>query len=154
VAYLGVISGISKAKALKEAVLAQELTLAAKRRGFETGLNSNLDVLDAERDLHLARRDLAKSRYDYLLSSLRLKQAAGSLTPADLAAVAAMLDRAGPPVVNRLSVAGVEAAESLSPAAVAPAVLKNPIPAPVPADDDKLGPPQVVGAAVTEALGH
>jgi outer membrane protein len=98
VAYLGVMSGISKTRALKEAVVAQELALRAKRRGFEAGLNSNLDVLDAERDLHLARRDFAQARYDYLLNSLRLKQAAGNLTPQDLGNVAAMLDREAAPV--------------------------------------------------------
>lgn len=143
-AYLGVISGISKARALKEAVVAQELTLAAKRRGFETGLNSNLDVLDAERDLHLARRDLAKSRYDYLLSGLKLKQAAGSLTPADLAAVAAMLDRSGPLVVNALALAE-PSPSSLAPAVEAPRKAM-PVP-PISPGQDKLGPPQVVGMA-------
>jgi len=100
VAYLGVISGISKTSALKQAVEAQELTLAAKRKGFETGRNNNLDVLDAERDLHLARRDLAKSRYDYLESGLKLKQVTGSLTPQDLASLAALLDRSGELVGN------------------------------------------------------
>ncbi len=90
-AYLGVISGISKSGALSEAVVSQKLALRAKRKGFMTGANSNLAVLDAERDLHLARRDYARARYDYLISTIRLKQAAGILRPADLGAINAML---------------------------------------------------------------
>jgi len=41
-------------------------------------------VLDAQRLLFQAKRDYARSRYDYILETLRLKQAAGSLSPIDL----------------------------------------------------------------------
>lgn len=86
-AFLDVIGGISKVKALRESVVAQQLTLKAKEKGFEAGINTNLEVLDALRDLFAAKRDYAHARYDYLLSLLRLKQAAGALKPADLVAV-------------------------------------------------------------------
>jgi hypothetical protein len=43
-----------------------------------------LPVLDAQRDLYLAKRDYAQSRYDYLINRLRLKQAAGTLAETDL----------------------------------------------------------------------
>jgi outer membrane protein len=43
-----------------------------------------VDVLDAQRELLRARRDHARSRYDYLLDTLRLKQAAGILHETDL----------------------------------------------------------------------
>src|SRR5690606_26717449 len=48
-AYLGVVSSISRANALKSSRDAQAMTVQAKQRGFETGTNSNLDVLDAQR---------------------------------------------------------------------------------------------------------
>jgi len=44
-------------------------------------------MLDANRDLYRARRDLAPARYDYRLNLLRLKQAAGTLNETDLAQI-------------------------------------------------------------------
>ena len=86
-AYHGVISAMSKVNALKRALISQERTLDAKRKGFKSGLNTNIQVLDAERDFYLAKKDYAQSRYDYLLNSLRLKRVTGSLTEQDLLAI-------------------------------------------------------------------
>lgn len=83
-AFLGVKSAISRVKALEESVRAQELTLDAKKYGFKSGLYTSLAVLDAERDLYLAKQKLSQARYDYLLNSLRLKRAAGILKEEDL----------------------------------------------------------------------
>jgi outer membrane protein TolC len=43
-----------------------------------------VDVLNAERRVFEARRDLAFSRYDYIINRLTLKQAAGTLSEADI----------------------------------------------------------------------
>jgi outer membrane protein len=83
-AYLGVLSGIARTEALGESLVAQRSALDAKQRGYASGINTALDVLDAERDLYLILRDHAQARYDYLLSTLRLKQAAGTLSVEDL----------------------------------------------------------------------
>lgn len=89
--FLGVISGVSKVQALDESVTAQESAVEAKRRGFQSGINTALHVLDAERDLYLIKRDYAQARYDYLLSTLRLKNSAGILSEADLERIDRML---------------------------------------------------------------
>lgn len=86
-AYLGVVSGIARTEALSESLVAQRSALDAKQRGYGSGINTGLDVLDAERDLYLIMRDHAQARYDYLLSTLRLKQAAGTLRVEDLARI-------------------------------------------------------------------
>ena len=83
-AFLGVISGVKRVEALAESVTAQESALEARRRGYQSGINTALHVLDAERDFYLIKRDHAQARYDYLVSTLRLKEAAGMLTQADL----------------------------------------------------------------------
>ena len=83
-AYAGVISGIQRVAALKQAVVAGESALEAKQTGFEAGINTNLDVLNAQRDLYAAKRDYAQTRYTYILDLLRLKQAAGQLNEKDL----------------------------------------------------------------------
>ncbi|HKH20574.1 MAG TPA: TolC family protein, partial [Gammaproteobacteria bacterium] len=56
----------------------------AARAGFAVGTRTSLDVLVALRDLFRTQRDLARARYNYLLNTLRLKQAAGTLTGQDL----------------------------------------------------------------------
>lgn len=90
-AFLGVMSAIRRVEALAQSAKAQSEALSAKRKGFRSGLHTSLEVLDAERDFYLTQRDYARARYDYLLNTLRLKQAVGTLTPSDLEAVDAML---------------------------------------------------------------
>jgi len=82
--YNGVISGISRVKALKQAVASNEKALESTEAGYEVGTRTTVDVLNVRRDLFRARRDYASSRYDYILSSLRLKQAAGTISVEDL----------------------------------------------------------------------
>ncbi len=83
-AYNGVISGLSRVEALKQAVLSNEKALEATEAGYQVGTRTTVDVLNVRRDLFRARRDYASSRYDYILSSLRLKQAAGTIEQEDL----------------------------------------------------------------------
>ena len=83
-AYLGVISGISRVNALKQAVVSSETALLATEAGFDVGTRTAVDVVAAERATSQARRDYARARYDYLLDTLRLKQASGSLSTEDL----------------------------------------------------------------------
>ncbi|MND09744.1 outer membrane channel protein [compost metagenome] len=44
-----------------------------------------MDVIAAERVLSEAKRDYARAKYEYIQNFLLLKQAAGSLSPDDLA---------------------------------------------------------------------
>jgi outer membrane protein len=83
-AFLGVVGGASRVRALRQSVIAAESAVEAKREGFEAGINTNLEVLDAQRDLFLSATDLLRARYDYILNLLRLKQAAGLLSEEDL----------------------------------------------------------------------
>jgi len=83
-AYLGVVAGITRVNALKQALKSSEIALTATQAGFNAGRRTALDVIVAERELLGAQRDYARARYDYLLDTLRLKQAEGSLSPEDL----------------------------------------------------------------------
>lgn len=75
---------ISSTKALEQAVISAESALKATEAGFEVGTRTIVDVLQSTRNLFDARRNLSKARYDYILSVLALKQAAGTLTEEDL----------------------------------------------------------------------
>lgn len=77
-------SAISKVEALKHSVASQELVLEAKREGFRSGLFTSLALLDATRDLYLAKQDYAMARYDYILNTLLLKQALATLSESDI----------------------------------------------------------------------
>ena len=90
-AFLGVKSGISRVKALKQALASTESALAAVQAGFEVGTRTSVDVLDAQSDLFEARRNYASARYAYILDILSLKQAAGTLSEEDLMQVNAWL---------------------------------------------------------------
>ncbi len=86
-AYNGVMSGISRVKALKQAVVSNEKALESTTAGYEVGTRTTVDVLNVRRDLFRARRDYAQSRYDYIVNTLRLKQAAGTVGVDDLAII-------------------------------------------------------------------
>lgn len=90
--YLGVISGISRVTALKQAVVSSETALKATETGFDVGTRTAVDVVDAERTTLNAKRNYSRARYDYLLDSLRLKRAAGTLAPEDLKQISAWLN--------------------------------------------------------------
>lgn len=92
-AYLGVQSGIAQVKALEAAQASSKLALEATQLGYKVGVRVNLDVLNAQNQLYSTERDLAKARYDVLVGELRLRQAAGTLKPQDLAAINALLAR-------------------------------------------------------------
>lgn len=83
-AYNSVISGISQVKALKQAVASNEKALEATEAGFEVGTRTTVDVVNARRELFSAKRDYARSRYDYIVNTLRLKQSAGIVSFDDL----------------------------------------------------------------------
>lgn len=83
-AYLSVLAGISRVKALKQAVTSSESALNATEAGYDVGTRTTVDVLNVRRELFRTQRDYARARYDYVLASLRLKQAAGMLSVEDV----------------------------------------------------------------------
>lgn len=83
-AFQGVTGGTVRVKALAQGVVSSLSARELKLEGHKSGLETILQVLDAERDLYAAKRDSARARYDYLLNRLRLKQAVGTLNEEDL----------------------------------------------------------------------
>ena len=83
-AFLDISSGVSQVEALFDAIRAGESALEAKEEGFNAGLTTNLDVLDAQRDLSQSRFDYLKAKYTYILSVLELEGAIGNLDEEDI----------------------------------------------------------------------
>jgi len=86
-AFLSINSQLRRIGALAEAVTAGESALQAKEEGFAAGLTTNIEVLDAQRDLFRAERDYLKARYDYVLQVLLLEQLSGQLNEEDVSRV-------------------------------------------------------------------
>jgi outer membrane protein len=83
-AYLGVISEISRVRALRQSVESNRTALRATEAGFEVGTQTTVDVLTSQRNLSTAETSYSRSRYDYIMNVLTLKQAAGDLGVADV----------------------------------------------------------------------
>ncbi|MFN3809449.1 MAG: TolC family outer membrane protein [Roseateles asaccharophilus] len=90
-AFLGVQSLQAQVKAYEAAEASSKLALEATQLGYKVGVRVNLDVLNAQNQLYSTQRDLAKARYDTVLTGLRLRQASGQLRAEDVAAVNQLL---------------------------------------------------------------
>ncbi|NMT65284.1 TolC family outer membrane protein [Marinobacter orientalis] len=77
-------TNIESASALEQTIISRRSALDATLAGYEVGTRNIVEVLDAERNYYVALRDFANARYDYVVNTLRLKQAAGTLSPQDL----------------------------------------------------------------------
>ncbi len=89
--YFGLLAGLSQVKAYEAAEASSQSALDANKLGYSVGVNINIDVLNSQSQLYQTKRDLAKARYDVLVTNLKLRQAAGTLTPADLQPINALL---------------------------------------------------------------
>lgn len=83
-AYLAVMAGIGQVKARKQALSSAQTALEATQAGFEVGTRTAVDVLNAQQVRYNAQSEHARSRYDYLLATLLLKQATGTLSEEDI----------------------------------------------------------------------
>ena len=83
-AYLGVISGIARVRALRQALESSETALKATEAGYEVGTRTAVDVLNSRRTLVQAQTDYSGSRYDYIVSIIQLRLAAGNLSRNDV----------------------------------------------------------------------
>ncbi|WP_153110525.1 TolC family outer membrane protein [Propionivibrio limicola] len=82
--YLGVVNGLAQVRALDAALVSSTSALESNKLGYEVGVRINIDVLNAEQQVYVTKRDLAKARFDTLLAQLKLKAAVGTLSEADL----------------------------------------------------------------------
>jgi outer membrane protein/protease secretion system outer membrane protein len=83
--FRGVTEGLARVRALEQAVRSSMQVVASSRRSQLAGSRTVLDVLNAEQQLGVARRDLAQARFAYLLSLVRLRALAGEMREASIA---------------------------------------------------------------------
>jgi outer membrane protein len=100
-AYFGVLSEISRVKALRRAVESNATALRATESGYEAGTRTAVDVLQSRQQWVQSQTDYARSRYDYMLNVIKLQQAAGTLSEQSLQRVNVLLKDAPPEAPNR-----------------------------------------------------
>ncbi len=92
-AYSNVLAFISQVAALNQGIISTQSALEASQAGLEVGTRTTVDVLNTRRELFRALRDHARARYDYFLSTLKLKEATGSLSVDDLLHINTLLQQ-------------------------------------------------------------
>lgn len=88
------LSSVARVGAYEQAERAARELLTATRHSIAAGMRVNLDLLNAQQQLHTARRDLARARYTNVVTRLRLLFAAGLLTEQDVRDTSALFSGA------------------------------------------------------------
>ncbi|MNN18910.1 Outer membrane protein TolC precursor [compost metagenome] len=89
-------SGETRIRALERAVISSERAQDSARKSFLAGSSTNLDILNAEEQVYIARRDLLEAKLRYLQARLQLAAAVGLLGEDDISQANAYL---GPALV-------------------------------------------------------
>lgn len=84
-AYLNLSTSIAQVKAYEQALISSQSQVDSTKLGYEVGVRTSVDVLNAQQQLFSAKRDLLQSRYNYLVNIIRLKAASGVVAEVDLA---------------------------------------------------------------------
>ena len=91
--FLNVVAGISKIKANKQVIRSQKKAVETTEASYKVGTRTMVDVLDAYSNLYQSQATFAQAQYDYIISSLRLKQEAGTLGLDDIRTINQWLDK-------------------------------------------------------------
>ena len=89
--YLGIMAGISKIEADKKAIKSARSSYKGLEAGYHVGTQTLVNVLTQQQEVLQAELRYAMDRYAYVNHFLALKQAAGTLSPDDLAGINAWL---------------------------------------------------------------
>lgn len=84
-AYLNLNTTIAQVKAYEQALISSQSQVDSTKLGYEVGVRTSVDVLNAEQQFFLAKRDLLQARYNYLVNIIRLKASSGVVAEVDLA---------------------------------------------------------------------
>ncbi|MDA8868104.1 TolC family outer membrane protein [Gammaproteobacteria bacterium] len=82
--FSNVLTLVANVNAQKQAVVSATSALEATQVGYRVGTRNVVDLLQAEKNLYSAEKNLANAKYDYILANLRLGLASGTITPADI----------------------------------------------------------------------
>ncbi len=79
-AFRGILSSISDVRARQAAIVSARSSLESTQAGLEVGTRTQVDVLNAQRQLFQAEFDYLAARYNYIINGVKLHQATSTLT--------------------------------------------------------------------------
>ena len=82
--FTAINTDVARVRARLRGIESSQSALDATQTGYEVGTRNIVDVLQAQRNLYASQLQYASARYRYVLDTLRLKQAVGTLNPQDL----------------------------------------------------------------------
>ena len=82
--FSNVVTLVANVTAQQQAVISATSALEATQVGYKVGTRNVVDLLQAEKNLYSAEKNLANAKYDYILANLRLALAAGTISPSDI----------------------------------------------------------------------
>jgi outer membrane protein len=82
--HLSVETDVASVQARKQAIVSSQSALEATQSGYEVGTRNLVEVLLAQRNLYQARRNYSDALFDYVIDTIKLREVAGMLTPADV----------------------------------------------------------------------
>ena len=91
--FLSIHTGQAQIAALKRSLQSSQTAAKATQEGFQAGTRTAVDVILSLRETYRAQRSYAAARYDFLLNTIRLKQAAGTLNEGDLQVLSRILNK-------------------------------------------------------------
>jgi len=93
--FSNVTEGLSRVRALEKALASAEQVVLANRKGVQAGTRTTLDVLNVEQQRFNTQVELARARYNLLVSWARLNGLSGGLDESEVSRLNAVLDTAG-----------------------------------------------------------
>lgn len=78
------VSDVDQVQANCQVIISSESALKATQSGYEVGTRNITEVLDAQQQLYSSISNYLSARYSFIVNTLKLKQMAGTLSPADL----------------------------------------------------------------------
>ena len=82
--FSNVVTLVANVNAQEQAVISATSALEATQVGYKVGTRNVVDLLQAEKTLYSAEKNLANAKYDYILANLRLAIAAGTISPSNI----------------------------------------------------------------------
>lgn len=83
-AYLTLESNIAQISALKAALVSSQSQWDAVKTGYDVGIRTSVDVLNAQQQHYAAKRDLTVAYYQHMVHWVRLKTIVGEVNEGDL----------------------------------------------------------------------
>jgi len=90
--YSNVLTLVANVTAQTQAVKSATSALEATQVGYKVGTRNVVDLLQAEKNLYSAEKNLSNAKYDYILSNLKLLLASGTISPSEILSINSLLD--------------------------------------------------------------